>query len=774
MTILESDLRLLQSVNMADVPEGGGGPSGVVIPDGASNAIFPDVSDVDRTTGRVRFRKVFAHVNTLTTEMVMGMLLTCTQPQDPQISMVLFSNNSVFDQRSDAANRVASYTFFGPVWRGMLFELHPKGIRQIRLFQPPGSEPPPVGKCLYLVQNEGLPSQISQYVQVAKVTGAEQTFYNDVSGIRQYQAYIVTCDLTTSLEYDFKGSEANSRYERNKDAAIVRDTFVGDSGSFKSSTKLSKPASVGDMTIHVNSIYAQLIPSSRMESALVNMTPAGQSTALVPAGGGQVRITTTQSFDDANIINVGGAITPGTLSVATQAGTLTDKGGQLMNGDAVVGTVRYGAGELVYLSDSIGGQKTITFKPSVPVLQITESAAIAVTAESRALNWAYTATSTITTGNVSVSYMAAGRWYTLTDDGTGVLRGADSSFGIGQVLHATNTITLNCAVLPDVGSAILFYWGTAQEYVDATPAAQQVVNAASLIIPLADVPNAAGLKLKWNDGGECTATASDNYILSGSLAGGGSVTGRLDPLAKEIVLTPTRLPPPSTDFTIEYEPKGVFTMLASAAAGDSDGVVTANIGADVMRHTVEIYVDTTIDAVPGRGQWASWPVHYRDVKKYRVRVTDDGNGNLILRTGAGAGASVGTVNYDTGAVQIHTAMQGSYAATAVFAGYGSTAFTQEPLFEGKVMGTDYLQKPGRATPADASNAVIRFIKSDLPESAKTVTLRASGLRFKLPIPDESIAQPGSLRATFGGKAIRDVGGLVLLEDVNGARTYTGG
>ena len=83
MAILEGDLRLLQSVNMADVPEGGGGPSGRVIPDGESNAIFPDVSDVDRTTGRVRFRKLFAHVNTLTTEMVMGTLLTTGSGRHP-------------------------------------------------------------------------------------------------------------------------------------------------------------------------------------------------------------------------------------------------------------------------------------------------------------------------------------------------------------------------------------------------------------------------------------------------------------------------------------------------------------------------------------------------------------------------------------------------------------------------------------------------------------------------------------------------------------------
>ena len=77
-------------------------------------------------------------------------------------------------------------------------------------------------------------------------------------------------------------------------------------------------------------------------------------------------------------------------------------------------------------------------------------------------------------------------------------------------------------------------------------------------------------------------------------------------------------------------------------------------------------------------------------------------------------------------------------------------------------------------PTDASGIVARSVQDTLPESAKTLTVRASGLRFRIPIPDGSQAQAGSLRAYFGGKLIRDVGGQVLLETVEGTRTYTEG
>ena len=58
MPILSGDVKLLKSAVMADVPEGGGAPTGVEIPDGVSNAIFPDVSELDRAGGRVNLRKV--------------------------------------------------------------------------------------------------------------------------------------------------------------------------------------------------------------------------------------------------------------------------------------------------------------------------------------------------------------------------------------------------------------------------------------------------------------------------------------------------------------------------------------------------------------------------------------------------------------------------------------------------------------------------------------------------------------------------------------------
>ena len=64
MAILSGDIRLVASQVMDDVPEGGGAPTATILVDGASNQVFPDISELDRAGGRVSLRKIFATVDT--------------------------------------------------------------------------------------------------------------------------------------------------------------------------------------------------------------------------------------------------------------------------------------------------------------------------------------------------------------------------------------------------------------------------------------------------------------------------------------------------------------------------------------------------------------------------------------------------------------------------------------------------------------------------------------------------------------------------------------
>ena len=171
MTILSGDIKFAASKVMDDVPEGGGGPTDTIITDGTSNAIFPDVSELDRAGGRVSLRKVFVRVDTDNRDTYLGSnVIIASPPEDPLVAVSMFSTGEVFDVRDSAKNRMESYLTPGPEWSGFLFENHIAGQRVVQLFQRSSDAVPNVGQTLVLIENEGLPTQKEQYIRATAVS----------------------------------------------------------------------------------------------------------------------------------------------------------------------------------------------------------------------------------------------------------------------------------------------------------------------------------------------------------------------------------------------------------------------------------------------------------------------------------------------------------------------------------------------------------------------------------------------------------------------------
>jgi len=122
MPIQSGDVKLLKSAVMADVPEGGGAPTGITIADGVSNAIFPEVSELDRAGGRVNLRKSFVSVQTDDTDTYFGAnVIVAEPPQDERVSVTLFSTEKTFDTREQAQVGAFSTVAVDNEWAGYLF-----------------------------------------------------------------------------------------------------------------------------------------------------------------------------------------------------------------------------------------------------------------------------------------------------------------------------------------------------------------------------------------------------------------------------------------------------------------------------------------------------------------------------------------------------------------------------------------------------------------------------------------------------------------------------
>ena len=640
MPILAGDVKLLESAVMADVPEGGGAPTGNVIADGVSNAIFPDISELDRAGGRVNLRKTFVSVQTDDRDLYFGAnVIVAEPPEDPRVSVTLFTNELTFDNRVQAASRVESYLNKGPEWPGYLYENHIAGQRVVQFFQRTNAEIPPIGRTLVLVQNEGLSTEKEQYVRITNVSVVERTFTFGTPPV-DYQANIVTCDISDALRFDFTGSPASRFFTRATGSTLLRDTVVADAGTYVGVVPLTQPAALGDFGVKGQSIFTQLVPSAQTETP-ISFAPPYQASGLPVPGAAPVTYDQALAWTPTNSISLPGGCLPGSLNIVTAGVTITDDAGILTSPTGAIGRIDYANGLLTLDSTTLNDSKTITYTPAAQVLRAPQSSEFEITQETRSQSYVGVIVPTPQPGTLTISYLAQGRWYTIADQGNGVIRGLDSSFGVGTFNPDTGAFVVTLGALPDAPSSLILTWNVPTqetiEPVETLKAAQTI----QLVVPNGTGVQVGSLTVSWNDGAARTATAATNGTLSGH------ATGFLRAADGVLEFAPNTLPPVGTQLTIDYfsGPKQSDNFPYPSRNGGGQVPVTATLGSIIPGSLEVVWNTFTDESVLGTytlQQLAEMGIQLVDPIQ---TARDDGNGNVVRN-----GVNIGTVNYATGLV----------------------------------------------------------------------------------------------------------------------------
>jgi len=183
MTLLAGDIRFAQSVNMADVPEGGGPPSARLLTSGRSNEILQDISEETRTTGRVEIAQIHSVLLNGDQSPLLGAnVIVAEPPADPNVSITILSLKNPFATRADVAARIESGMVAGPEWNGYLLEDHYATMRSIQLFQRPDTPPPAIGKTYLLIYNEGKAGERRNRIRIRSADTVQRMFTEIVGG----------------------------------------------------------------------------------------------------------------------------------------------------------------------------------------------------------------------------------------------------------------------------------------------------------------------------------------------------------------------------------------------------------------------------------------------------------------------------------------------------------------------------------------------------------------------------------------------------------------
>ena len=523
MPIQTGDIKLLASKVMDDVPNGGGGPTGTAIPDGASNAIFGDVTERQRAGGGVSIRQLHLAVQTGDTDAYMDPSIIVSQPPNDANVSITLAKCGMFAKRTEIANAIENYMIQGAEWGGYLLENHVAGQRSIQLFQRPGTPTPPIGRTLVLISDEGKPAEKSQYVRITRVEVEKRTFtYNVGSGYQDYPADVVVCDLTDALRNNFPGSPPDRSYGRSSTKTVVRDTTVADAATFYGATPLTALASVGDSVLKVASVYTQLVPSARTEVVALDQRPAAQSSITLATS---PRLVTVGAVPHTMRIKIGqenrGFSYTAMLRPLPEPGTLVISYMALGNWYTVVddgagGFTGQGVGQVIYTTGSLA--ITLPALPDVGSAVIvqwgdrvafTDRSSQGASVRPPQYCWRIEAVNEdtrVVPGSLSIGYTSAGTLRTVADDGAGNLTGAAT----GTIDYFSRLVLLKPAHMPDPGAQLQVDCQLDALVTEIITSANAAPDPAGFVaLTLAQQPAAGTLAIQW-------ATARDVSNTSGA------------------------------------------------------------------------------------------------------------------------------------------------------------------------------------------------------------------------------------------------------------------
>lgn len=769
MTITKDDIKILKAEVQLDTEDGGGMATATEVVGNVSNNLFPDISELSSTYGRVELRKIYPGVVTDDTDTLFGSQFIFTKvPSDPKVNVCAFTTESWSDKRVDAQRRLETYLARGVLAPWELIETQLEGQLAIILMAPLKSSPPVAGSSLVMVQSEGDVTEYEHYVRIISVESEVRTFYRSNGSGETFDLRVYTCEITDPLPRSFIGFSPQELNEGSvktqKGRTRVRETRIADAAKYYSAKKLARPAAVGAATLHVDSIYTDLVPSAQSESVMADIGVSGYKETMVKASETITYDINLSVSAGLFVTLIGSGVTPGSLVITLPDGRelKDDANNQVFLGDTQVGTIQYDQGVITWVTNLFNytGLATLSYESAFVNAQSDHSTYDPVTEVNRGLLWAKTFTPKPYRGSLKVTYVVSAKHYTIYDNGDGTLGSPSEGLGVGVIDYETGTLSLTLTSYPDINSYILYQWGDKAIQLD-TVSDQETK--ACILLDVADKEQAfngayqlaTAPTITWEvpnpEGGTLTKTATINrqtYEISGD------ATGKL--VDGDIELSPLKAVPRGTSFVLSYRgqfpPTGYTHLSPIVDSGQSFTIDLSGATEEIDPWSIKVNVPISmIDA------------EYVFMKPYDAVATRATISSMSLFVGASKGSNtfkvfmeangvfgrqeVGTFNLTTKIMTItpFISFDGWKIETKThrWSGYGGTSYSYETPVRRKRTLSNY---SGLATAVE-----VKFSNMAAPPSTVDNPLPVIGYKLKVKSLPSYTLVPENVTFVMNGK-----------------------
>ena len=464
--INRSDIKLVKSQRLDETIEGGGQMTSNEVVDGSVNDLFPDLSRLDKTYGRVAMRKAFMHVQTTDTSTYLGAhAILSEDATDPEVSVIMVKGDS-FNKRPGVVNYLNKNQRPGAQYNWILYGNHYKGSKTLTVWNTTIDKIGTISRYWfwdsaqghyrsYTVEPEDLSLFIvSPYGQtvytIDMYTEAEQF----TVGVATYQKS--TFILKEELKMDMEG------YSPNVDPSVPppspstltykshKSVYVSEP-SYYSVSSLATLSVIGDKTITVDAYKKQLIPVvGEPAPPVIADTSFGTGTSVL------LDYISPEIMISVNLIGTYTYLVSGEINSVEIIG-LTISGSDILYGSTTIGDIDYSTGGIRITNVSYQGDYTVVFTSKYSVGQNTHSDIIYVDSSNQ--NYVYSYETAPKAQNVKVQYVANETPYEIISSG--------GTVGKGTLNNGLLTIVLDR--LPDIGSEILIQWSSVDSAVGVSP-----------------------------------------------------------------------------------------------------------------------------------------------------------------------------------------------------------------------------------------------------------------------------------------------------------------
>lgn len=766
MAILDGDIKVLKSAVLDDVPEGGGMATGDAVIDGVSNNLFPDISELDRTYGRIALRKIFPGVLTDNVDGYYGAhVIVAKPPADPKVSATLFTTRSWSDVRTAAQSKLESYLALGAETRFVIYGNHLAGQRSVQAYCRADVPSPGIGDVLALVQRD-TPANY-QYVRITRIVSR---LFNQVftDGQGDFLRDVLVLEISDPLRLAF-AANAPSRYSADVSNPPTRiySTFAADATSYYGIAALAEAADLGDLTLRAASIYSQLVPSALSEAPIVDARCTSDRETIIPiTGAAALSFTSTVTTGAGEVATryFGSGIARGSLSITIGATTLIDDhNGAIVAAGGWTGKVDYASGSVaIAKSTSYNGSCTFTASPAVAVAAAGHTASTQIRVGNRGYNYVKSLLPAPAPGSISVDYMALGKWYRLYDNGDGSIAG-DAGIGTGTIDYATGSLIVTLGALPDVNTEIIFAWGTPAHYDSHVGAS--VFTAPTIQVDIEDGALQPGQLSITYTAGSVTKTVTDNS--NGGLTGDG--TGTVNYATGKVRMVPSLLPDGSTDIDVDYKQGLLNTELFTASGNALTNFTLANA---VEPKSLTITTTDSAGVIYTITDNGAGVLVYRSANASAAtdNATWSGIGNRSSVRLSSAAGVYGTINYATGAVALN--VQATLLAS-VQTKVGETTGYMYPNLQGpySIPMFEWQQESITTKAAGTIKAEYRE-ENDTAGATQNMTVTAPEVSLDILPQTRNTIVAGSLRLTIGSHVYVDRAGLLVKDPSNTTNSGT--